>query len=285
MTGQKVNLFVKRELVFQLPRKLLEHYSPTWKYELAQRQLPVLYITSYHKDAIKYVTQWMTAGGMDSTVKGAIPYPKDNFPDLVCLNKLAAELGIRPLGERTLQSIDSYTRHRPMPLMVMQRVVSMAGIPAETQAMIINNLKKWIGSRADGEWTKQGEQHPEAFKGALALLAVVRKDVAQDQEARRKARMSREKHQPIQGKPTDVVGATGGKTPAKTPVAKGKGPRKDGPDPSKKPNKLARGGKNDSGAKPASIPLDLANAANDIVVQNSKAAKASIVCFNCGQAE
>ncbi len=285
MTGQKVNLFVKKELVFQLPRKLLEHWSPTWKYQLVQQQLPVLYMTGYHKDAIKYVTQWMVAGGMDSTVKCAIPYPKDDFADLVCLNRLAADLGIRPLRERTLQSIDTYTRHHPMPLMVMQQVVSMAGIPIETRAMIIGNLKKWIGSRADGEWVKQGEQHPQAFEGAMSLLAVVRKEVAQAEEARRKARLSREQRQSTKAKSTDTVAPTGGKTSAKAPVAKGKGPRKEGPSPSNKPNKLAYAGKNNMGAKPASKPFDSADATNGIPAQDAKAAKASVACFNCGQAE
>lgn len=285
MTGQKVNLFVKKELLFQLPRKLLEHYSLTWKYQLGEQQLPVLYMNNYHKDAIKYVTQWMVAGGKDSSVKGAIPYPKDDSPDLVCLNKLAAELGIRPLQERTFESIDNYTRHHPMPLMVMERVVSMAGIPVETRDMISTNLKKWIGSRADGEWVKQGEQHPQAFEGAMSLLAVVRKEVAQAEEARRKARLSREHRQSIKAKSTNNVAPTGGNTSATVRVAKGKGPRKEGRSASKKPNNLAYSGKNNIEAKPASKPLDSADATKGMRARNAKATKASAYCFNCGQAE
>jgi len=71
----------------------------------------------------------MVDGGMNSTVKGAIPYSKNDFADLVCLNRL---LAIHSLKERALQSIDSYTRHHSMSLMVMQRVVSMVEISIET---------------------------------------------------------------------------------------------------------------------------------------------------------
>lgn len=275
---------MKKELVFQLPRKLLEHYSPTWKYQLEQGRQQVLYINNYHKDAIKYITQWMTAGGLDSTVKGAIPYPND-FADLVCLNKLAAELGIHRLQERTLQSIDSYTCRHPLPMMLMQRVVLMRGIPTETRGTIITNLKKWIGSSVDGEWIKEGEQHPEALKGASALVVVVREEVAQDEEARRKVRLSREKRQAIKGKSADAVLATGGKTPAKAPVILGKGPRNGGPSPPQKPKKLANAVKNHNGARAAPTPIDSAIVTNGTVAQSYKAAKASIVCFNCGQAE
>ncbi len=275
MTGEKVSLFVNKELVFRLPRKLLGHYSGTWKQQLDVEHLPVLCMSDHHKDAIKYVAQWMTAGGSDSTLKGAIPYPKDGLQNLVCLNRLAADLGIGPLKKRTLQSIDNYTRRHCLTLMLIQRVFQIKGTPTETKTTIVSNLKKWVGSRLDREWIKQGEEHPEAFRTALPILADMRKEVEQACAAR----VAKQSYHPKTGKPEILALPKAGK-----PNAGAKNLAKQGLSTKAKANKSDDSMKN-SGPQPASIPIEAPMPDSKPLKKSTKATKAGAACSNCGQME
>ena len=280
MTGKKVNLFLGKApnagLLFSVPQKLVAKYSPTWHHQLVVEHAPVLYLTDISKEPVKYVIEWMVAGGTNSTAKGAVPYPKDDLLNLICLNKLATYLEVGPLKEQTLKSIELYTCHQPLTLMQLDRVFKRTDMSPEIGATIKASVKKWLRGPMKQTWSKETEEHPGAFKAALSVLADVSKEVVQAQKARCKAKIPDGKRKHTTGKATKVVLDNTGKISANANLAEGNGSQHGGPNASKKPIELTRAG--EAGRQPSSMPLDSARAIGDN-------AKASIKCFNCGAAE
>ena len=280
MTGAKVNIFLgspgSAEMLFAVPRKLAAKYSAAWHRELVVENVGALYLQDCPKEAVKYLVEWMSAGGKQSTAKGSIPYPDNNLINLLCLNKLATYLEVIPLKEETLKSIDSFTRHQNMNLMLLDQVSKTAYWTPESLPIVRTNIKKLIGGRIEETWSAEVEEHPGRFKGALSLLEILGQEVTQEKKVRHKADVSYKKT-------ADAALTTIGKTLANGPVGKGTGARHEGPNSMKESNKVGSGMMNGAGAKSKSMPRASTNATTGAIGQSSKAVKASIVCFNCGQ--
>ena len=288
MTSAKVNVYLggapNAELLFAVPRALISKFSPTWNDQLTAAPARALYLPrSFSKEPIKFVIEWMAAGNSYSTAKGAVKYPKDNLVNLVCLNQLATHLGVDGLKQETLKSIDLYTQRQRMDLTTIDRLFKKPDVSSEALAIIKTNTKKLIRGPKKQTWSEEAEEYPGRFPAGLSFLAALGKEVAEENEARRKARLSGGKRQHAPKQPTATRSATEGKILADTPAANGKGPRNGGPSTFKGPNRVTRGRKNDTGSQVASSAP--ANATGETAAQKPKAAKMNVVCFNCGQPE
>lgn len=280
MTGAKVNVFIGKpgnaELLFTVWQKLATNFAVTWQRQLIEKHAGALYLPDSPKAPIKYIVEWMSAGGMQSTAKGCIPYPKDNLINLLCLNRLATYLEVDQLKKETLESIDLFTQYQRVDLKLLDQLSKTAHWTSESRPVVRTNVKKLIGGRIEQTWSAEAEEYPGRFKGALSLLGILGKEVAQEKEARRQAKVSH-------AKPTGVGLPGARKTPPKRRVANDKGPQNGGPNASKDANKVTTGVKDEAGSQPAPMPRVSVNATGGTMGQSSKVAKASPVCFNCGQ--
>ena len=86
---------------------MLSYYSAGFERLLHVRKQPLIQMKNTPRETLKFVLEWIITGGYDSNRKGAIPYPTD-IVDLICLHKVATNLDIGPLIERTTQSIANH---------------------------------------------------------------------------------------------------------------------------------------------------------------------------------
>ena len=252
---------------------------------LEQERVPMLYVPETHKATLTYVVQWMIEGGKDSTMNGAVPYPKDDLINLVCLNKLATYLDIDQLRDRTLNSIDLFTRHQPMTLECVDRLSKTSSLMPDARKIVMANLKKLVAGPANHTWEKKIAEHPDEYTAGQQLLSGLRKVVEEEKAGQRKLRFQDEKRLPDISKPTAATLATKGTMLTNAPVGKDKGPRDVGPNAPRQSNKLAQAEKSGLGSPTATTRLGTAKVTNGIAEQRFKAHKAKVGCFNCGQEE
>ena len=206
----------------------------------------------------------MAAGNTFSTANGAVPYPKGDLVNLICLNRLATLLEVDKLKEETLESIGRLMRNQTLDLKTIHRIARKPDVSPEVLTILNTSLKRTIRGSKNLLWSEDAEGHPGHFQAGLNLLAVLGKEIAQENESRRNAKTSR----------------------ADTRGANGKGPQNGRSNTSKTSNQVARGARKNAGSQPA--PRDSANATGatgGTISQNTGAAKANIVCWNCGQPE
>ena len=288
MTGPKVNIYLGEapngKLLFSAPRQLLSKFSPTWEDQLTAEPTRALYVPgTFAKEPVKFIVEWMAAGDTYSTAKGAVPYPKGDLINLLCLHKLAAHLGVGRLQEETTQSIDWYTRSQNMCLKTIDKVSRKSDVLPVALAIIKTNLKKIVRGPMNQAWSEEAKAHPGSFQSGLSFLASLGKEAVQEKEAQRKERTSHEKHRNTIGKPPAAPSASKGKATANVSAGNGKGLQNPGRRKFKGSKKVAEGTKNNAGTLPAS-PTPINNSGK-AATESPRAAKVSTVCFNCGQLE
>ena len=267
-----------------MPRALISKFSPTWRDQLEAEPARALYLPeSCSKQPIKFIIEWMAAGNTYSTAKGAVKYPKGDLVNLVCLNQLATHLGINALQEETLKSIDLFTQRQRMDLTTIDRLAKKPDVSSEALAIIKTNTKKLIRSPKKQTWSEEAEAHPGCFPAGLSFLAALGKEVAEENEARLKAGLSGGKRQHAPKQPTAAKLAAEGKILGKTPATNGKGPRHGGSSTVKGRHRVTRGCKNDTRSQIVSSAS--AKVGGETAAQIPKAAKANVICWNCGQPE
>ena len=224
---------------------------------LEQERVSSLQVYDTHKDALKYVIQWMVAGGKDSTVSNAIQYPKDHLVNLVCLNRLTSQLGVGLLNDRTWKSIEHLLRYNPISLVDLQKIAPLPMIPGRMRCILREGLKKSVGTPHERLWYKQGTAQPELYQDALHVLSQVLDKIECEKEARRQA--------------LRAVQVTKQSTPSVNGHAK-------------KPTMSMNGHPGARGEKVGSRSEWKYNEPKTPIGQTKRSAK-PIFCFNCGQDE
>ena len=184
-TGKRVNVFRRLpyiELLFSVPVNLVKYFSAEWKRQLDEQNAKALYLNA-NKNTIRFIIEWMAAGGRDSTADGAIRYPQDCALNILALNKLAYCLRVISLYERTLSDFDHLTRRPLNKIMDVAVILTSDNVPPETSAVFQHNVKSWILAVDDTAWqaifqkaNSQGRQ-----RNALIAVAQLRADSKKSQ--------------------------------------------------------------------------------------------------------
>lgn len=172
--GERINIFIgerpNAELLFSAPAKLLKKFSGKWNHELTDKNTKTLYVFA-HKEAVKFVIEWMAGGGRDNA-KGVIPYPKNDLLKLLCLNKLVVYLEIPNLKDRTLRDTEALTKYGSVSSNQIARAFAIAQPLSQARAILEKNLTKWVASFNKKDW--EAKCQLACNKAALGILTNLR---------------------------------------------------------------------------------------------------------------
>lgn len=159
LKGRQISISIGKppnaELLFSAPAKLLMKFSTKWHHELTDNNVRILYVSA-HKEAVKFVIEWMAAGGTDNA-RGSVSYPKDDLLKILCLNKLAVHLEISALVNRTLREIKVLSQHGSMTSDQIARAFVIAQPMSQARFILEQNLTKWMATFGAKEWETKCE--------------------------------------------------------------------------------------------------------------------------------
>lgn len=151
--------------------------------ELADTAIKSTYVQA-HKTAVKFIVQWMMAGGRDIQRKESVAYPEGDIINLLCLNELASYLEIDALLNRTLRSIEKVMNTQTMTSDQMARAFAVASKSSAARNILEQKLKRWIATYSDSQWKKKCQQ--AINKSALPVLSQLRSATKNNREYQKK---------------------------------------------------------------------------------------------------
>lgn len=96
-------------MLFKAHKKLMRHFSPQWKKELAEYFNATRIHVPFSKQPVKMIVGWMMAGGGNALGTATDPYPNKQIGNLQTLKRLAVYLKIDPLIQRLTTDIEAIT--------------------------------------------------------------------------------------------------------------------------------------------------------------------------------
>lgn len=110
---------------------------------------PPKVFAGYHKNLVKFVIQWMLAGGAHGNYKHAVEYPREDADKLAALLKFSAQNGIAGLVQRTKETLLEVIGKQAVSFKQFETVFNRTSATDKLREILVKGTKAWTGKLSE----------------------------------------------------------------------------------------------------------------------------------------